>query len=51
MPFINNSLKRLSTETFEEYQKRRSTIRKVEKLWLRGRMVWNSKEKGTARAK
>jgi hypothetical protein len=51
MPFINNSAARLPDETWETYQKRRLIIRKAEKLWLRGRELWNSKEKGTSRAK
>jgi hypothetical protein len=51
MPFVNNSLKRLSTESIDDYHKRLALVRKVEKIWLRGRVIWNSKEKGTVRVK
>ena len=51
MPFLANSAARLPGEDWEAYRKRRATVRRVERIWLRGRTVWNSKEKGTARAK
>ena len=44
MPFLSNSQKRLSTETREQYRKRIALVRRIEKGWLDGRLVWKSKE-------
>lgn len=38
---------RLDAEVFETYKKRQLAARKQQKLNAKGRMLWNSREKGT----
>jgi hypothetical protein len=42
--FVNS---RLDGEVFETYTKRRQAARKQQKLNAKGKMLWNSREKGT----
>lgn len=42
-------MKRLESETFEEYRLRRLNSKIALKAFLKGRMLWNSKNKGTYR--
>lgn len=42
--FVNS---RLDGEVFETYTKRRKAAREQQKLNAKGKMLWNSREKGT----
>jgi len=44
-------MKRKPEESFEEYKKRRSNDSELTKIYLRGRLFWNSHDWGTYRKK